>query len=116
MTVAELIAKHKILQDVECGVYIGDGWTGIIDNLCNEIEAYCKLKKIVCVVGQVKEKFGTLRFYVDNSDASIDAFVNAAEEASEHTCEKCAHPGELRSKSWLVTLCDDCYKLRNAKK
>jgi hypothetical protein len=112
MTLAELISKHKILQNVECGVYIGDGWTDIVDNLCKEIEVYGQLKNIEFVVGQVKEKFGTLRVYVDNADDAVDTFVDDAERLSESTCETCGEPGALRGNSWLYTACETCYVAR----
>jgi len=59
---------------------------------------------------QVKEKFGTLRFYLDTPlGDEIDALVDKAEAASGVTCEACGCPGSLRCrKGWYSTLCDDC--------
>lgn len=66
---------------------------------------------------QVKEKFGTLRFYfcasegVDDEDRKrMDNLVDAAEDRSETTCEKCGEPGELHraASSWMKTLCPHC--------
>jgi len=42
---------------------------------------------------QVKEKFGSLRFYVDTVDPEIDAYISFAENMSSCTCEKCESPG-----------------------
>ena len=58
------------------------------------------------IIGQVKEKFGTLRFYVSNSNNEIDAYITFAESISGLTCEVCGSPGERRSGSWIRTLCD----------
>ena len=45
---------------------------------------------------QVKEKFGTLRFYYTGGDDRIDGMVRMAESMSAVTCETCGAPGKLR--------------------
>ena len=60
------------------------------------------------VVGQVKEKFGTLRFYADNCDNTIDAMIRLAETMSEVICEDCGAPGTLGGQGWLRTQCQSC--------
>lgn len=55
---------------------------------------------------QVKEKFGTLRFYIDGGNEVIHALIGMAESMSARTCEKCGSPGRLRGKTWLYTACD----------
>ena len=57
-------------------------------------------------VQQVKEKFGTLRYYCGGTDR-IYAFVRLAERLSEHTCEECGRWGKVRDGSWIRTLCDE---------
>jgi hypothetical protein len=67
-------------------------------------------------VQQIKEKFGTLRFYcsanIDDADASarFDELVRAAENASAFTCERCGRPGALceTASRWYKTLCSVC--------
>lgn len=56
---------------------------------------------------QIKEKFGTLRFYYDGGDKVIDRIVSMGERFSESTCEYCGKPGKLRQGGWLKTLCDE---------
>lgn len=58
------------------------------------------------VVTQVKEKYGTLRFYYSGGDEYISGLVNMAESMSECTCEQCGAPGELNSGGWLSVKCD----------
>ena len=58
------------------------------------------------VVYQVKEKFGTLRFYMDGYDEAISAYEDFAEAMSARTCEECGCPGELRTQGWYRTLCN----------
>lgn len=63
-----------------------------------------KVNKVV--VQQVKEKFGTLRFYYTGGDEVIDGMVQMAESMSAVTCEQCGMPGRERGGSWIKTCCD----------
>lgn len=58
------------------------------------------------VVEQVKEKFGTLRFYYRGGDDVIDGMVRMAEAMTAITCEVCGSPGSQRGGGWIKTLCD----------
>jgi len=62
------------------------------------------------VASQVKEKYGTLRFYYDGGDDRITGMVYLAEGMSEVTCEQCGAPGETRSDGWVRTLCETHYQ------
>ena len=55
---------------------------------------------------QVKEKFGTLRFYYTGGDEYISGMVTMAEAMSGVTCEECGDPGERRGGGWIYTACD----------
>jgi hypothetical protein len=55
---------------------------------------------------QVKEKFGTLRFYYTGGDDHISGMVCLAEGMSVTTCEDCGSPAERRNGGWIRTLCD----------
>jgi len=96
-----------------CWGFPGDGWYNIIDSLCATIknrEYNLKLNKkeyVPVVATQVKEKYGSLRFYYDGGDDYIDGAVAFAEYMSEMTCEKCGKPGKLRGRSWMYTACDE---------
>lgn len=57
-------------------------------------------------IRQVKEKFGTLRFYVSPSDDITSALVGMAEDLSTITCEVCGNRGTLRHGRWLRVLCN----------
>lgn len=59
------------------------------------------------VATQVKEKYGTLRFYYNGGDEYIDGVVAMAESMSARTCETCGAPGELRGLGWVYTACDE---------
>ena len=57
---------------------------------------------------QVKEKFGTLRYYMSHYTDEMRTIINEAEKASAYICEDCGAPGTLRNISWIKTLCDKC--------
>ena len=59
------------------------------------------------VVEQVKEKFGTLRFYYRGGDDAVSGMVQMAELLSAVTCEECGKPGKLRGGSWVKTTCEE---------
>ena len=55
---------------------------------------------------QVKEKFGTLRFYYTGGDDEISGMVRMADSMSGVTCEECGNPGQSRGGGWIYTACD----------
>jgi hypothetical protein len=57
---------------------------------------------------QVKEKFGTLRFYYSGGDDYISGLVSMAESMSAITCETCGKPGTQTSGGWIKTICEPC--------
>lgn len=103
------------------GFECGDGWFQIVNQLCNNIQHYLdwqnKDSEVVpqVVATQVKEKFGTLRFYYDGGDSKIDGMVRMAESMSGVTCEECGKPGETRSGGWVRVLCDEHEAIRQQK-
>jgi hypothetical protein len=58
---------------------------------------------------QIKEKYGTLRFYWFGDLPKLsDQIIDAAELVSGHVCEACGAPGLLRSDGgWWSTRCRD---------
>ena len=65
---------------------------------------------------QVKEKFGTLRFYYSGGDDEISGMVRMAESMSGVTCEECGNPGERRGGGWVHTYCEPCEEAREVKR
>ena len=65
---------------------------------------------------QVKEKFGTLRFYYTGGDDIIDGMVRMAESMTEVTCEECGNVGERRGGGWVHTYCTPCEEAREIKR
>jgi len=61
------------------------------------------------VATQIKEKFGTLRFYYIGGDDYIRGVEAMADSMSAVTCEECGCPGKSRStekRRWIRVLCD----------
>lgn len=89
------------------GFECDDGWFNIIYGLCLQIQNYCdahpEVEQVTAM--QVKEKFGTLRFYIFGGNDFIDKLIGEAEELSSYTCEVTGWEGNLFSKNgWLKTL------------
>lgn len=59
---------------------------------------------------QVKEKYGTLRFYMSTETDEISDLIQEAEAASSQTCDNCGAPAKMRGTHWLEVKCDKCYE------
>jgi len=59
---------------------------------------------------QVKEKFGTLRFYMSTETDEMSKIIDEYERKSEVTCESCGKPSKLRNcYGWVYNCCDKCW-------
>ena len=92
------------------GIECDDGWYDLLDTLCGAIQWHLDhnagVGAVQVVVHQIKEKFGTLRFYEEGGDAVTGAYVNLAEQMSGRICEVCGNRGVLRGGGWIRALCD----------
>lgn len=121
------------------GFDCGDGWFNILDQLCSQIQHHIDWKekqrnwaidfnskaaqeemRVVpesipqVVAYQVKEKFGTLRFYYNGGNERISGMVALAEGMSAVSCERCGCPAKIRGDGWVQTLCDTHYQQKEA--
>jgi hypothetical protein len=100
------------------GFACGDGWYNILNQLMGNIQHHLDWKsrngEVVpqVTLDQVKEKFGTLRFYYTGGDDIIDGMVRMAEAMSGCTCEFCGNPAERKGGGWVRTICDPCEEKR----
>ena len=96
------------------GFECGDGWFNILDQLMGNIQHHIdwknKKEEVVAQVtlDQVKEKFGTLRFYYTGGDDVIDGMVRMAESMSGVMCEECSAPAKTHGPGWIRTICKPC--------
>lgn len=91
----------------------GDGWFQLLWDLSEKIEKCLEDQPLAGFeVVQVKEKFGTLRYYTSHYRKDIHDCIREAESASARTCEECGEPGKIREGGWIRTLCDNCHEER----
>ena len=110
-----IMAERRLgaMQTAMCwGFDHDDGWYNILATAMKMIQSYIDMRKRLgveveqVVFEQVKEKFGTLRFYMDGYNDKISAYESFAEAMSARTCEDCGSPGKTRYEGWYRTLCD----------
>lgn len=105
------LAGNPRLSPMARGFEHGDGWYSILWRLCVDLEPMVtELEKETgerFEVVQVKEKLGTLRFYVSHHSDAINERITEAQKESSRTCEVCGQPGRTRSGGWVQTLCDE---------
>ncbi len=115
----KLTTKYPLLFPDAIEFQHDDGWYSILDALCMQIQSHCnKLNSNIDIekkegncqvrVIQVKEKLGTLCFYINGGDDTIYALIEFAELLSKTTCEDCGRLGDLQVTSRMKTLCDSC--------
>jgi hypothetical protein len=98
----------RFREDLKPIISCGEGWFNLLSSLDRELSSVDPDYKVV----QVKEKFGTLRYYFDISDMSNNEvsekmrnIVQKYEHISAMTCEITGGHGQLMSKKgWLRTL------------
>ena len=122
----ELVRKYpKILRDykgdkmetcMSWGMECDDGWYDLLDKCMEKLQYFCDLcfyksGQVQVVANQIKEKFGTLSFYISVYDADtiqssiIDDIITEAEIRSAHTCEVTGKAGTVCKRGgWYRTL------------
>lgn len=88
----------------DCNFFtINNGWFPLVKELIEDLIALGWDKQLC----QVKEKFGGLRFYINDGSDEIYDRISKAESDSYNICEMCGEKGELRKDlGWFFTLCD----------
>ena len=110
-----MVNRNKDMQETcMCwGFECGDGWFNILNNLMGNIQNHIdwqnREKEVVrqVTLDQVKEKFGTLRFYYSGGDDTIRGMVSMAESMTSVTCEECGKPGTSTGGGWIKTVCKE---------
>ncbi|WP_298933333.1 hypothetical protein [uncultured Ramlibacter sp.] len=150
MTIEEPPSEHvkqlrdaypRLLQTIgPVGMWFPPGWTRVVEDLCKALDALLTdAQAAQFQVEQVKEKYGSLRFYysvagqadahVDIHDrgahqhlvipaehpagypiAAIDVLIAKAEQETLITCASCGAPGTLREAGWHHVSCEQCEK------
>lgn len=94
------------------GIQCRDGWYSLVYRMCKELdEAGIDLK-----IHQIKQKFGSLRFYHGGINTDENEYEKYAEirnryrEESEWTCEECGQNAHMPSDP-TRSLCWECSPL-----
>jgi len=103
------------------GIECGDGWYKLIDYICFSLQFNVEHNRFPQVEAtQIKEKFGTLRFYYailpkeddkyyESHCGQIDGIISFGELLSETICERCGSNQEVsQTKGWISSLCEKC--------
>lgn len=95
------------------GIECGDGWKEIIQPILDYVDNYNidKSEEERITISQIKEKFGTLRVYVNNGTEELREIIRNAEHESSITCEFCGSKENIgHTLGWITTCCEKCIK------
>ncbi len=109
--------RHASMRETAMcwGFECRDGWEPLIRRACEKLEplidAYIRSansrdNNFPCA-SQIKEKYGTLRFYMSSETDEMALICSKAELESEKTCEKCGAKGKIRGRGWYYTACEE---------
>lgn len=90
---------------------IPQGWIGLINGLCGDIEEILAVESIELEVFQIKEKFGALRFYIGNDNSECEKIVELvriAQTASSRLCMDCGAEASTTQPCLSRRRCVDC--------
>lgn len=96
------------------GLEVGKGWYESIYKTAEKLEPLIieQIKKDpegykygYYRTAQLKEKYGTGRWYLSGGTDEMQDLVEAWETETENICEECGKPGKLRGQGWYYTRC-----------
>lgn len=87
-----------------------DGWRKCFGlKICKEIKKELKkTKNKEYHVTQIKEKFGSLRWYSNHTTESIEKIIEKYEKISARTCIYCGKETDYLTLGWIVPICMSC--------
>ena len=95
----DFLRRHDLHP--ECISDVGDGWLPLLDTLVSDLRALGWQGK----VGQIKEKFGGLRFYAEGTNGKMRDRILLAEQQSTKICDTCGQPGQIVRDGRMATRC-----------
>lgn len=105
----DLFPKNPRIPVSIFGFECGDGWFDLLKDCISGVSKIRKDQDLEVKVFQIKEKFGTLQFYMDGSTKEMDRIIDQAQAKSSLTCEKCSRAAKTtRIKGWCLTHCEQC--------
>ena len=98
-------------REPDCHVWCPVGWQPMVEELCSKVAQIVDEHNLTFEIGQIKEKFGGLRFYYSYEGDRVDEIsdlIHGAEERSFNVCEVTGEEGDLCIKGkgygWMKTL------------
>lgn len=123
------------MSDMHGGIAVDDGWFDLLDSVMGWCQFHTEKNRYPQLVAdQIKEKFGTLRFYyhfeenseyeefkknvveeryAHRSEKYLEGALDFAQHISGKICEECGAPGSQTKTRWVKTLCPTCKKKYN---
>lgn len=91
------------------GTEVDPGWLPLV----NETHLWLKERYPNYRIVQIKEKFGTLRYYAEGVDMEGQQYIAEQENKSAEICEECGEPGALnKERGWWKTQCPEHWGAR----
>lgn len=134
----DLVEQYPSLFRGTNHIGVGDGWRHLIETVCEVIDYkrqqsekqlemaratgahdYAERKEKITntiwpAVVQIKEKFGTLRFYCMYTTSEENAYLEFAEVFSGSICYECGAPGKpTEIYGYIRTLCNEHKQVDN---
>ena len=97
------------------GIECCSGWEKLYRPVIEKINEYNRDHPEEPIqIEQIKEKWGTLRIYIDSAPQEIYDLIEKAEQDSQYTCEDCGFRDKVKVKirntgGWYRTLCERCF-------
>lgn len=95
------------------GIECGKGWKHLYEPVIKAVNKWNeehKDEEFPMEIMQIKEKYGTLRIYLNFYTDEINDMIDKAEEESYHTCEICGKridgPIDI---GWIYPMCEECF-------
>jgi hypothetical protein len=94
------------------GFCVGDGWEPIIRSLSQKLEtmilALPEADRETHWCMQVKEKFGSLRFYMNDQTSEMVSLIQEAEDAAAFVCSTCGR-SKKHTGMFMEPSCPGCF-------
>lgn len=104
-TLDELFARYGIPNPPVVSDCL-PGWLPLVEELVQDLIKMGWDKDL----HQIKEKFGTLRFYIGEDTPEMRTRIMDAEKRTLSICDTCGAFAQLIKRPNWVVRCDDCYR------
>jgi len=96
-----MIANADLISPRCIDIGTTPGWISLIERIIAVVRARNETIQIV----QIKEKFGSLRFYFDGGSSELREEIRKIEAEASKTCDVCGDVGSSGGDGWVVTRC-----------